>query len=151
MSSRFTKKSLVNVSGRSVRTPSRERPELAFRTRMPPIRTAISGAVSVNMKARSTSRVSAGSFSPVGRKLRNPSAVGSSTANVSTSVCSCEASVRPGANGTVISCPAFFAARSTAAHPPRTTGSASETCEMDSPDSRSLPLRAATSSSAIRS
>ena len=53
--------------------------------------------------------------------------VGSSTANDSTSVCSCEASVRPGANGTVTSCPAFFAACSTAAQPPRTIRSASET------------------------
>jgi hypothetical protein len=33
--------------------------------------------------------------------LRNPSPIGSSTSNVFTSVCSCEASVRPGANGTV--------------------------------------------------
>ena len=36
--------------------------------------------------------------------------------------------MRPGANGTVTSCPAFFAACSTAAHPPRTIRSASETC-----------------------
>ena len=35
--------------------------------------------------------------------------------------------MRPGANGTVTSCPAFFAACSTAAHPPRTIRSASET------------------------
>ena len=35
--------------------------------------------------------------------------------------------MRPGANGTVMSCPAFFAACSTAAHPPRTIRSASET------------------------
>ena len=54
---------------------------------------------------------------------------------MSTSVCSCEASVRPGANGTVTSCPAFLAACSTAAHPPRTIRSASETflppdCEL---------------------
>jgi hypothetical protein len=32
--------------------------------------------------------------------------VGSSTANDSTSVCSCDASVRPGVNGTVTSWPA---------------------------------------------
>ena len=43
--------------------------------------------------------------------------------------------MRPGANGTVMSCPAFFAACSTAAHPPRTIRSASETfvppdCEL---------------------
>ena len=36
--------------------------------------------------------------------------------------------MRPGANGTVMSCPAFFAACSTAAHPPSTIRSASETC-----------------------
>ena len=35
--------------------------------------------------------------------------------------------MRPGTNGTVMSCPAFFAASSTAAHPPRTIRSASET------------------------
>ena len=57
----------------------------------------------------------------------NPSAVGSSTANEVTSVCSCEASVRPGEKGTFTSCPAFFAASSTAAEPPRTIRSASET------------------------
>ena len=43
--------------------------------------------------------------------------------------------MRPGVNGTVMSCPAFFAACSTAAHPPRTIRSASETflplvCEL---------------------
>jgi hypothetical protein len=43
------------------------------------------------------------------------------------SVCSCEASVRPGAKGTLTSWPAFFAASSTAALPPRTMRSASET------------------------
>ena len=43
-----------------------------------------------------------------------------------TSVCSCEASVRPGANGTVMLNPAFFAARSTAAQPPSTMRSARE-------------------------
>ena len=35
--------------------------------------------------------------------------------------------MRPGANGTVTSCPAFFAACSTAAQPPSTIRSASET------------------------
>ena len=35
--------------------------------------------------------------------------------------------MRPGANGTVMSCPAFFAACSTAAQPPSTIRSASET------------------------
>ena len=35
--------------------------------------------------------------------------------------------MRPGEKGTCTSCPAFFAAASTAAHPPRTITSASET------------------------
>ena len=35
--------------------------------------------------------------------------------------------MRPGENGTSTSCPAFFAASSTAAHPPSTITSASET------------------------
>ncbi len=60
MSSRFTKKSLVNVSGRSVKTPCFDWPTLAFRTRMPPTSTVISGAVSVSSCARSTSNSSAG-------------------------------------------------------------------------------------------
>ena len=59
MSSRFTKKSLVNVSGRLVKTPSSDCPTFAFRTRMPPTSTVISGAVSVSMCARSTSSSSA--------------------------------------------------------------------------------------------
>src|SRR6266851_1566886 len=67
----------------------------------------------------------------------NPSAAGSRTANDSTSVHSCEASVRPGEKGTFTSCPALFAASSTAAQPPRTIRSASETfffpdCELKS-------------------
>ena len=67
MSSRFTKKSLVSVSGRSVNTPCWDRPKLAFRARMPPTRTVISGAVSVNRLARSSSSVSGGNFSPAWR------------------------------------------------------------------------------------
>ncbi len=59
MSSRFTKKSLVSVSGRSVKTPCWDCPKLAFRTRMPPTSTVISGAVSVSSCARSTSSSSA--------------------------------------------------------------------------------------------
>src|SRR6185503_10324344 len=46
MSSRFTKKSLLNVPGRSVNTPCAACPALAFRTRRPPTRTVISGTVS---------------------------------------------------------------------------------------------------------
>ena len=53
--------------------------------------------------------------------------MGSSGAKESASVCSCEASVRPGAKGTVTSYPARLAASSTAAQPPRTIRSASET------------------------
>ena len=53
--------------------------------------------------------------------------MGSSTAKDSTSVCSCEASLRPGVKGTVTLWPAFFAACSTPAQPPRTIRSASET------------------------
>jgi hypothetical protein len=64
MSSRLTKKSLVSVSGRSVKTPCADCPELAFSARMPPTRTVISGAESDNMYARSTSRVSGDNFSP---------------------------------------------------------------------------------------
>ena len=47
MSSRLTKKSLVNVPGRSVNTPSSEPPWLTFRARSPPMSAVISGAVSV--------------------------------------------------------------------------------------------------------
>ena len=48
MSSRLTKKSLVSVSGRLVKTPCWMPPKLAFSTRMPPTSTVISGAVSVS-------------------------------------------------------------------------------------------------------
>ena len=59
MSSRFTKKSFVSVPGRLVRTPCWDRAKLVFRTRRPPMRTVISGAVSVSNCARSTSSSSA--------------------------------------------------------------------------------------------
>ena len=127
MSSRFTKKSLVNVPGRLVSTPTLDCGVFALRARRPPTSTVISGALRVSRKARSTSRYSAGTSCPSPRKLRNPSASGSSTANDSTSVWSCDASVRPGAKGTCTLWPASFAAFSTAAHPPRTITSASET------------------------
>ena len=52
--------------------------------------------------------------------------MGSRTANDSTSVCSCEASMRPGVKGTVTAWPAFLAACSTAAQPASTIRSASE-------------------------
>ena len=67
MSSRFTKKSLVNVPGRLVKTPCSDCPELAFRARMPPTSTVISGAVNFSKNARSTSSVSGGSSSPARR------------------------------------------------------------------------------------
>ena len=48
MSSRLTKKSLVSVSGRLVKTPCVDFPAFAPRTRRPPTRTVISGAVSLS-------------------------------------------------------------------------------------------------------
>ena len=47
MSSRLTKKSLVSASGFVVKTPCLEPPTLVPSMRMPPMRTVISGAVSV--------------------------------------------------------------------------------------------------------
>jgi hypothetical protein len=55
MSSRFTKKSLLSVPGRSVNTPCRDPPALAPSARMPPTSTVISGTVRVSRFARSTS------------------------------------------------------------------------------------------------
>ena len=54
MSSRLTKKSFVSVSGRLVKTPCFDCPKFAFRTRKPPMRTVISGAVSFSNCALST-------------------------------------------------------------------------------------------------
>ena len=65
MLSRFTKKSFVNVSGRSVRIPNPDWQTFVSRTRKPPTRTVISGAVSVSICARSTSNSSAVLFVPV--------------------------------------------------------------------------------------
>src|SRR5882672_11232676 len=45
MSRRFTKKSLVSVSGRLVKPPCLDSPAFAPSTRRPPMRTVISGAV----------------------------------------------------------------------------------------------------------
>ena len=56
-SSRLTKKSLVRVPGRSVRTPCCDCPTLAFSARSPPISAVISGAVRFSMYARSRSSV----------------------------------------------------------------------------------------------
>ena len=58
ISSRFTKKSLVRTSGRLVKTPCLELSKFVFKTRMPPTRTVISGAVSVSNWALSTSNSS---------------------------------------------------------------------------------------------
>ncbi|SQA02555.1 Uncharacterised protein [Serratia marcescens] len=127
MSSRLTKKSLVSACGRWVNTPCGVPPTLAPSTRSPPTSTVISGAVRVSNCALSTSSVSAGTRYLPFRKLRKPSASGSIASKESTSVCSCEASMRPGANGTVRAKPAFFAACSTPAAPASTIRSASET------------------------
>src|SRR6266852_8809459 len=52
ISSRLTKKSFVSVSGRLVKTPYVDFPAFAPRTRRPPTRTIISGAVSLSNCAR---------------------------------------------------------------------------------------------------
>src|SRR2546421_6925050 len=54
ISSRLTKKSFVSVSSRLVNTPCVDFAALTPRTRRPPTRTDISGAVSVSSCARST-------------------------------------------------------------------------------------------------
>ena len=87
--------------GRSVKTPCCAPPVFAPSTRRPPTRTVISLAVSSSMYARSTSSVSGVELAArLQIQLRNPSARGSRHRKVSTSVCSWEASVRPGWNGT---------------------------------------------------
>ena len=58
MSSKLTKKSLVSVPGCLVKTPCFDCPKLVFRTRIPPMRTVISGAVSLSNCALSTSNSS---------------------------------------------------------------------------------------------
>ena len=122
--------------GRLVKTPCLDCPKFAFRARRPPIRTVISGAVSVSSCARSTSSSCGASSCPVagGSCGIRPRSAPARRTNA-TSVCSCDASVRPGEKGTFTSWPAFFAAASTAAQPPRTIRSASETffppdCEL---------------------
>src|SRR3712207_4363107 len=126
-SSRLRKKSCDSTPGRSVKTPCWTPPVLAPSTRSPPTSRVISLAVRSSMYARSTSRVSGASLLPGEIQLRNPSARGSSQRELSTSVCSWEASVRPGENGTVTCTPASAAAFCTAAVPPSTIRSASET------------------------
>ena len=99
----------------------------APKTRSPPTRTVISGAVRVRSAARSTSKYSRGCVLPAPSKLRKPSESGSRTANDFASVCASVASVRPGLNGTDTLWPPFFAASSTATQPPRTIRSAIDT------------------------
>ena len=146
MSSRLTKKSFVSTPGRLVNTPCALPPALAPSTRIPPTSTVISGAVSVSSCALSTSSSAARPSRPWRAKLRKPSASGSRTAKDSTSVCACDASVRPGTKGTVTSCPACFAAASMAAPPASTIRSASEILlPPAAPASKSLRTRSSTS------
>ena len=91
-----------------------------------PTSTVISGALRVSRRARSTSRCWVGAVAAGPRWFRKPSAAGSSQASPEASVCSAEASVRPGVNGTPVANPASDAALSTAATPPSTIRSASE-------------------------
>ena len=97
-----------------VKTPCWDLPAFAPRTRRPPTRTVISGAVSVSSCALSISAPPAVSTAACGSSCGIRPPCGSSGAKDSTSVCSCDASMRPGAKGTVTSCPASFAAFSTA-------------------------------------
>ena len=62
MSRRLTKKSLVKVPGRLVKTPKSVCPKFALSARRPPTRTVISGAVSVSRFALSTSNSAADAF-----------------------------------------------------------------------------------------
>ena len=55
MSSRFTKKSVVKVSGRLVKTPTSDLPTFVPSARIPPSSTVISGAVRHSWWARSSS------------------------------------------------------------------------------------------------
>ena len=72
MSSRFTKKSLVNVPGRLVNTPTFDCPAFAFSARSPPMSTVISGALSVSLNARSISRCSAGTCVSLSQEVAEP-------------------------------------------------------------------------------
>ncbi len=79
-------------------------------------------------------------------QLRKPSARGSSGRKESASVCSWEASIRPGVKGTAVGQPASSAAFRTAAPPPRTIRSASDTrlpSDRASLKSRWIPSRTA--------
>jgi hypothetical protein len=102
-------------------------PDVGVQTRRPPIRTVISGAVSVSSCALSTSSSAADGLEPLARVVAEP--VGDRLQHgeglhVGLLLRRVHA---PGEKGTVTSWPAFFAAASTAAQPPRTIRSASET------------------------
>ena len=92
----------------------RRLPDIDASARRPPISTVISGAVSVS-KLRPVDQQLLGR-----QALRPPAIVAEAVGSRlerrrnSTSVCSCDASMRPGVNGTVTSCPASFAAFSIA-------------------------------------
>ena len=135
MSSRFTKKSLVSVSGRSVKTPCSDWPEFASRTRRPPTSTVISGAVSVSRLARSTSS-SSGRRLLAGSEVVAEAVSGRLEHGKRLDVGLLLRCVRaPRRERNLTSCPAFLAACSTAAHPPRTIRSARDTffppvCEL---------------------
>ena len=128
MSSRFTKKSLVSVSGRLVKTPCLACADVGAEHAQAADQHRHLGRgqrqqlrlVDQQLGRRSPRAPCAGSCGS-----RRPSAPARRTTR--TSVCSCEASVRPGVKGTFTSWPAFFAAASTAAQPPSTIRSASET------------------------
>ena len=89
-----SRRSRWSASGRSVKTPCSGLPTLAFsaacRRRAPSSRERSASAV-----ARDRSAASAGSLEPC-RIVAEAVRVGSRRAKDSTSVCSCEASVRPG-------------------------------------------------------
>ena len=127
ISTRFTKKSLVSVPGRSVKTPCRDGRWFAPSTRIPPTRTVISGAVSVSSCARSTS-ISSGETADalfqvvaesVGERLEHREGidVGLRLRRVGAARRERHLHVMP----------ACFAAASTAAQPPSTIRSASDT------------------------
>src|SRR5262249_46629030 len=127
MSSRLTKKSLVNFSGCLVRTPCLDPPALAPSTRRPPTRTVISGAVSLNNCARpATPPPGPTTGGSLRRWWGKPPRPGGGGEKESPSVSPCDAPPRPGVRGPFAWPPASFAAFSTAAHPPRTIRSASE-------------------------
>ena len=126
MSSRLTKKSFVSVPGRSVSTPSWDLPDWrSAPAARRPGRSSPARSASACTPGRPAVSPATASRRPAGScGTRRPA--GSSTANDSASVCSAEASVRPGRTAPRSPWPAFRAACSTAADPPRTIRSARE-------------------------